>query len=137
MPWPGGWTPVARAGEEVGNHGSETQSPAPSPCCLPVFSPRTLRTGWNLGSDCFLSLKLLPCLPGQSPGTAAESPRCLISSVLMGVIAHQTPEPPASSRGTADGPRHAGLRQTAARWIGQHDSTNVIKGQKIGPVRKV
>lgn len=41
----------------------------------------------------FLVSEIASSSSGPVPRTAAESPSCLISSLLMGAIAHQTPEP--------------------------------------------
>lgn len=41
----------------------------------------------------FLVSEIAALSSGPVPEMAAESPSCLISSLLMGAIAHQTPEP--------------------------------------------
>lgn len=73
---------------------------------------------------------------GQISDRAGESPSCLISSLLMEEIDHQSPEPTRAQEGTVDGLGQRGLRQMAAQQMGQHGAMNMIKDQKIGPVRK-
>lgn len=54
----------------------------------------------------------------------------------MEEIDHQSPEPTRAQEGTVDGLGHRGLKQMAAQQMGQHGAMNMIKDQKIGPVRK-
>lgn len=50
---------------------------------------------------------------GQFPEMAAESPSCLISSPLIGVIAHQTPEP----KQVQEGPWTALAIEVSDKWL--------------------